>query len=130
MYEKDAKGKPKKLIDDRVYQLLKPHTNQRTSNSTKFNDESIFYRFMIPMCIEVALCLEEGIVGSPSEADMAIIYGLGFPTFRGGPFRWMDEIGLDKFCKLADKFIYLGNLYKPTLKMREMAKENVKYHNS
>jgi len=130
MYESDAKGKPKKLMDDRVFKLLKPHINQRSSYSTEFNDESIFYRFMIPMCIEIALCLEEGIVGSPSEADMAIIYGLGFPVFRGGPFRWMDEIGLDTFCKLADEFIYLGNLYKPTLKMREMAKESVKYYNS
>ena len=83
---------------------------------------------MVPMCVEIALCLEEGVVGSPSEGDMAVIYGLGFPAFRGGLFRWMDEIGLDVFCQLADRFKHLGKLYEPTLRMREMATKGEKYY--
>ena len=127
-YQDDDKGKPKKYFDEKVIQILKAHTKESHSNNSKFNDVEILHRFMIPMCIEAALCLEEGIVDSPSEVDMSIIYGLGFPIFRGGLLRWMDEIGLNKFCKLADQFAHLGSLYKPTSKMRKMAKENIKYY--
>ena len=130
LYENDARGKPRKIVDSKTYELLKICVNRSNSNFSEFNDDSILARFMVPMCIEIALCLEEGVVGSPSEGDMAVVYGLGFPAFRGGLFRWMDEIGLDAFCQLADSFKHLGKLYEPTLKMREMATKGEKYYNS
>jgi 3-hydroxyacyl-CoA dehydrogenase/enoyl-CoA hydratase/3-hydroxybutyryl-CoA epimerase/enoyl-CoA isomerase len=133
LYEKDARGKPKKLVDKKVYELFKGHVRVlgegfTSQNINEFSDDSILARFMVPMCIEIALCLEEGVVGSPQEGDMAMIYGLGFPSFHGGLFRWMDEIGLNVFCKLADRFKHLGKLYEPTSKMREMARNNQKYY--
>jgi 3-hydroxyacyl-CoA dehydrogenase/enoyl-CoA hydratase/3-hydroxybutyryl-CoA epimerase/enoyl-CoA isomerase len=127
-YEEDDKGKPKKYFDKEVLQILKAYIQESDLSNYKFDTVTILHRFMIPMCIEAALCLEEGIVDSPSEVDMSIVYGLGFPVFRGGLFRWMDEIGLNNFCKLADKFAYLGSLYEPTSKMRKMARENIKYY--
>ena len=127
-YKEDDKGKPKKYFDKKVLQILKACTQEGDFSNYKFDAATILHRFMIPMCIEAALCLEEGIVDSPSEVDMSIVYGLGFPVFRGGLLRWMDEIGLNNFCKLADKFAYLGSLYKPTSKMRKMARENIKYY--
>tara|TARA_B100001093_G_scaffold314231_1_gene299835 strand:+ start:642 stop:2822 length:2181 start_codon:yes stop_codon:yes gene_type:complete len=127
-YEEDDKGKPKKYFDKEVLQILKAYTQESDLSNYKFDTDTILHRFMIPMCIEAALCLEEDIVDSPSEVDMSIVYGLGFPVFRGGLFRWMDEIGLNNFCKLADKFAHLGSLYKPTSKMRKMARENTKYY--
>jgi 3-hydroxyacyl-CoA dehydrogenase/enoyl-CoA hydratase/3-hydroxybutyryl-CoA epimerase/enoyl-CoA isomerase len=127
-YVEDDKGKPKKYFDKKVLQILKPYIQGSDLSDYKFDAVTILHRFMIPMCIEAALCLEEGIVDSPSEIDMSIVYGLGFPAFRGGLLRWMDEIGLNNFCKLADKFAHLGNLYRPTSKMRKMARENIKYY--
>ena len=38
---------------------------------------------------------------SAFEADMALVYGLGFPPFRGGLFRWLDEVGLKQFFAMA-----------------------------
>jgi len=124
LYEKDKRGKPKKVVDDAVYDLFRPHVK----DSVEFSDEDIIARFMVPMCVELAHCLEEGVVGSPAEADMAVVYGLGFPAFRGGLFRWMDEIGLDKFCAMADRHAELGKLYEPTEKMREMAANGESYY--
>jgi 3-hydroxyacyl-CoA dehydrogenase/enoyl-CoA hydratase/3-hydroxybutyryl-CoA epimerase/enoyl-CoA isomerase len=126
LYEKDKRGKPKKLVDAAVYELFAKHVESKSSN--EFSDESIVARFMVPMCIELAHCLEEGIVGSPAEADMAVVYGLGFPAFRGGLFRWMDELGLDKFCAMADNYSELGKLYEPTKRMREMGKNGESYY--
>ena len=68
-------------------------------------------------------CLEEGVVASPAEADMALIYGIGFPTFRGGICRWMDELGLLKVCAMGDKYRSVSPLYEPTDALREKAQK-------
>ncbi len=52
---------------------------------------------MTPLCLETVRCLEDGIVGTPAEADMALIYGIGFPPFRGGALRYIDAMGLEAF---------------------------------
>ncbi|TNF03757.1 MAG: fatty acid oxidation complex subunit alpha FadB [Gammaproteobacteria bacterium] len=124
VYQKDKRGKPGKFVDESVAELFKP----ALSAYHQLTDEDIVARYMVPMCIELAHCLEEGIVGSPAEADMAVVYGLGFPAFRGGIFRWMDEVGLARFCEMADKFSSLGKLYEPTAKMREMAANGESYY--
>lgn len=124
LYQKDRRGKPGKFADDSVAELFKP----LVSNYHQLTDEDIVARYMVPMCIELAHCLESGVVGSPAEADMAMVYGLGFPAFRGGVFRWMDEMGLDNFCAMADRLGHLGKLYVPTEKMREMAASGEGYY--
>ncbi|MFE8069644.1 fatty acid oxidation complex subunit alpha FadB [Marinobacteraceae bacterium S3BR75-40.1] len=123
-YELDRKGKKKKVVDQGVYDLLKPVVQ----GSGDFSDEEIIERMMIPLCIETVRCLEDGIVDTPAEADMGLIFGIGFPPFRGGALRYIDDIGLDEFCKMADKHKDLGPLYHPTDGMREMAKKGKKFH--
>jgi len=63
-----------------------------------------------------------------AEADMSLQYGLGFPAFRGGVFRWVDRVGVDKICEMADKYKDLGGLYEVTEGLREMAKAGKKYY--
>lgn len=122
-YEKDRKGKPKKVRSDAAYELIKPHM----SASREFSDEEIIARMMVPMATELARCVDEGIVGSPAEADMALVYGIGFPPFRGGLFSWIDSIGAQTLCDMADRHKDLGPMYEPTQSMRDMAVNNKKY---
>lgn len=121
-YETDQRGKPKKLVDEEVYSLL------GIDPVKVFTDDEIIARYMAPMSTELARCLEEGIVASPAEADMALIYGVGLPPFRGGVFRWLDEIGLAAFIAMTEPLGKLGTLYQPTDTMREMARENRRYY--
>ena len=123
-YAPDKSGRIKKVPSEEAYQLLAPHVAERRD----FEAEEIIARTMIPMAIEMARCLEEGIVGSAAEADMALIYGLGFPVFRGGVFRWVDSIGIKEFCAMADKYADLGPLYVPTQGMRKMAAAGKNYY--
>jgi 3-hydroxyacyl-CoA dehydrogenase/enoyl-CoA hydratase/3-hydroxybutyryl-CoA epimerase/enoyl-CoA isomerase len=116
-YELDRKGKPKKLVDDEVPSIL----SEVVSASRDFTDEEIIERMMIPLCIETVRCLEDGIVDSAAEADMGLIYGIGFPPFRGGALHYLDQLGLDNFCEMAKKYEALGPLYEPTEKMKQMA---------
>ena len=53
---------------------------------------------MIPMVNEVIRCYEEGIISSPQK-QTALVYGLGFPPFRGGIFRYLDDTGTRAFCE-------------------------------
>ncbi len=116
-YETDRRGKPKKLPDPAVADIVTPAATEQR----EFTDEQIVERMMIPMCIETVRCLEEGIVSGPADADMGLIYGIGFPPFRGGALHYMDTMGLDTFCKLCEQYRELGPLYTPTDRMQAMA---------
>ncbi len=119
----DKRGRPTKTAADEAYALMADHVSERRD----FDKEEIIARLMVPMANEAIRCLEEGIVGSAAEADMALLYGLGFPPFRGGIFRWIETIGLDKFVEMADKYAELGPIYQVTDGVREMAANGKSY---
>lgn len=116
-YSKDAKGKPKKDIDPAALNLLAGIA----ADKQDFSSDEIIARVMVPMINETIRCLEEGIVATAAEADMGLIFGLGFPPFRGGPLRYVDTLGLANFVALADKYAHLGEIYQVTDKTRAMA---------
>ena len=116
-YEEDKKGKPKKVVDETTYELIKPHVAERK----EFDAEEVIARMMIPMCTEIVRCLEDNIVGTAAEADMAMIYGVGFPPFRGGPLRYIDSIGAKEFVALCDKYAHLGGIYEAPQLLKDMA---------
>lgn len=109
-YVKDKRGKPKKTSSEETYKLLEEVAGERT----EFEADDIIPRMMLPMATELARCLEEGIVGTPAEADLALLYGVGFPPFRGGIFRWIDTVGLDYIAEASKKFAHLGKTYELT----------------
>jgi len=122
-YAPDKKGKPKKSPDPETYELIKGVV----APSKEFAPDEIVARCMVPMVNEVARCLEEKIVASPSEADMALIYGIGFPPFRGGACRYLDQMGVANFVALADKYASFGKLYEPPKLLRDMASSGKKF---
>jgi len=124
VYEMDKRGKPKKVVDEQTYELLADVTGERR----EFDADEIIARMMVPMATELARCLDEKVVASPAEADMALIYGVGFPPFRGGIFRWIDNTGIDNFVAMADKFKDIGKLYEVTESQRALAADNGKYY--
>ena len=117
-YEMDKRGKPKKVADEATYELLKATTD---SDKQTFEDQAIIDRTMLAFCNETVRCLEDNIVSTPSEADMAMIMGVGFPPFRGGPCRYIDQMGLDNYLALCEKYAYLGKAYEAPQKIRDMA---------
>ena len=117
-YEMDKRGKPKKVADPVALDVLKPVIYEQR----EVTDEDIINWMMIPLCLETVRCLEDGIVETAAEADMGLVYGIGFPPFRGGALRYIDSIGVAEFVALADQYADLGALYHPTAKLREMAK--------
>jgi 3-hydroxyacyl-CoA dehydrogenase/enoyl-CoA hydratase/3-hydroxybutyryl-CoA epimerase/enoyl-CoA isomerase len=120
-YEADKKGRPKKIVDEEAAALLAPVIE---GNET-LDDETIVDSMMIPMCLEAVRCLEDGIAASATDVDMALIYGIGFPPFRGGALHYVDDVGIDTFVARADELAAAAGpmkaLYEPTEKLRKMA---------
>ena len=79
-----------------------------------FKRKHIRQRLMMMMTNEAARCLEEGILQSPKDGDIGAIFGLGYPAFTGGPFRYIDSLGANQIHKrltqLSDKY---GNRFNP-----------------
>ena len=123
-YELDKKGKPAKVVAAEVADILKP----TVQGAIEISDEDIVARMMIPMATELTRCLDEGIVETAAEADMALVYGTGFPPFRGGVFRWIDFIGAQTFCDMAAKFTALGELYQAPDSLKAKAANNQKFY--
>jgi 3-hydroxyacyl-CoA dehydrogenase/enoyl-CoA hydratase/3-hydroxybutyryl-CoA epimerase/enoyl-CoA isomerase len=93
----------------------------------EFTDEEIIEIMMVPLCLETVRCLEDGVVESAADADMGLVYGIGFPPFRGGALRYIDTLGVAEFVAIADKYAEFGAMYAPTEKLREMAKNGQKF---
>ncbi|MFL9812435.1 fatty acid oxidation complex subunit alpha FadB [Stutzerimonas sp. VN223-3] len=123
-YEMDKRGKPAKVVDPSVQEVLAPIVYEQR----EVTDEDIINFMMIPLCLETVRCLEDKIVETAAEADMGLIYGIGFPPFRGGALRYIDSIGVAEFVTLADKYADLGPLYQPTAKLREMAANGQRFY--
>jgi 3-hydroxyacyl-CoA dehydrogenase/enoyl-CoA hydratase/3-hydroxybutyryl-CoA epimerase/enoyl-CoA isomerase len=119
----DKRGRPTKAAAEEAHALFVEHCAEKQD----FDKDDIIARLMIPMANEAIRCLEEGIVDSAAEADMALLYGLGFPPFKGGIFRYIETMGLANFVALADKYADLGPIYQITNGVREMAASNQSY---
>lgn len=128
-YVADDSGRKRKTADDEVKDILAPHVDAAAPGSVDFTAEEIRDRLMLAMCNEVARCIDEKIVASPEEADMALIMGLGFPRFRGGALRYIDQTGLKEYVALCDRYAHLGKVYEAPQILREMAAKGERFFN-
>ncbi len=99
-----------------------------TAEKREFDAQEIIDRMMLAFCNETVRCLEDNIVATASEADMAMIMGIGFPPFRGGPCRYIDQTGVAEYVALCDKYAHLGKAYEAPQMLRDMAANNKKFY--
>jgi 3-hydroxyacyl-CoA dehydrogenase/enoyl-CoA hydratase/3-hydroxybutyryl-CoA epimerase len=86
-------------------------------------------RLTLMMVNEAVHCLGEGILASARDGDAGAILGLGFPPFRGGPFRYVDETGIAEVLeKLASFAGTHGPRFKPAPLLLKMAKTGKRFH--
>jgi 3-hydroxyacyl-CoA dehydrogenase/enoyl-CoA hydratase/3-hydroxybutyryl-CoA epimerase len=113
-YLYDEEGQ-KGEVDQSVYTLLAPGARETTTTSgsqmqtrAQIPAAEIQQRTVLPMLNEAARCLAENVIRSARDGDVGAVYGFGFPPFRGGPFRYMDSIGIPELVKrledLNDRF--------------------------
>ncbi|MCB2227581.1 MAG: enoyl-CoA hydratase/isomerase family protein [Desulfarculaceae bacterium] len=78
---------------------------------------------------EAALMIEEGICDRPADMDLAMIYGTGFPPYRGGILRYADKWGLaNVLAKLTELEAAYGERFAPAQLIKTMAAENQTFY--
>jgi 3-hydroxyacyl-CoA dehydrogenase/enoyl-CoA hydratase/3-hydroxybutyryl-CoA epimerase len=115
-YHYDAEG-TKGDVDESVYRLF-----ARPERAPVAPDE-IIERCVLAMVNEAARCLEDGILRSPRDGDIGAVFGIGFPPFRGGPFRYADsrraDAIVDRLEELDGRF---PGRFAPAALLVEMAR--------
>ena len=121
-YKYDEKGE-KGAADESVYAIIgKEHRAEIPASE-------ITERCVFAMVNEAVLCLEEGILRSARDGDIGAVFGLGFPPFRGGPFRYIDTVGADTIVtKLEDLHSRFSSRFSPARLLVEHARARRKFH--
>ncbi len=114
----------KKRVDLSVYALL-PGGTTRHPIDARDAQERLGFAFLN----ESVLCLQEGILRSPRDGDVGAVFGLGFPPFLGGPFRYLDHLGarfvLERMEKLQARH---GGRFRPAPMLVDQAREGRPFH--
>lgn len=120
-YTPDNKGRSKPQPSPAVAEIIEKHQQGTT-------EDDLVDRLFLPMFLEATRCIEEGIVADVRDVDLALIYGIGFPPFRGGLFFWADSIGASTIVEKLKQYEHLGQRYKPTKLLTEHAASGQKFY--
>ena len=111
-------------VDESVYALLPTGATRSTIPL-----EEIQQRCALAMLNEAARCLQEGIVRSPRDGDIGAVFGIGFPPFRGGPFRYIDAMGVAEVVRrLEDLHGRFPQRFEPTELLLDMARNGKRFY--
>ncbi len=112
-YEKGRRTVP----DPWVYGLMPDGGRGGAADPSRLVD-----RMVLRMVDEAARCLEEGVVATPEELDLAMVLGTGFPPFRGGLCRWADQQGVGRLVVELERLTAaVGERFEPSPALREAA---------
>ena len=116
--------KKKKGVDESVYEILGV-----TPNNKSITSEDIAWRCSLQFVNEACRCFGEGILRSARDGDVGAIFGLGFPPFRGGPFRFVDQVGAKEILgRLRELEKQLGPRFSPAPVLEEIARSGQIFH--
>ncbi len=110
-------------VDKQVYELMNVQPNR------SLDKEDMINRCVLGYVSETILCLDDGVLPSPYEGDIGSVFGVGFPPFLGGPFKYIDLIGakeiVSRMKALESKY---GKRFTPPSSLIEMAESGKKYY--
>ena len=118
------KGKPS--IGPEVTAYLKDFTGGNTSN---LSETEIQNRVVARLVNEAAMCLQDEIIENPVCGDIGLVFGIGFAPFRGGVFRYLDNVGTSSFVDMMNGYADTkGEQFEPCQLLKDYAASGKKFH--
>jgi 3-hydroxyacyl-CoA dehydrogenase/enoyl-CoA hydratase/3-hydroxybutyryl-CoA epimerase len=120
------------LYDEKGKQVeVNPEMLKLIPNNSKSMDETMIQmRLILPMINEAANILDEKIVDSADTVDLGLIFGIGFPPFRGGLLRYADNEGLDRILTAIENFAEQVNSdrYQVSTYLKDLVSNKKKFY--
>jgi 3-hydroxyacyl-CoA dehydrogenase/enoyl-CoA hydratase/3-hydroxybutyryl-CoA epimerase len=127
-YKYDSNGK-KGGVDDSIYQIIGAGARASAGQHVPFSDDEIVRRCVLAMVNEAAFCLQEGILRSVRDGDIGAVFGIGFPPFRGGPFRYADTVGIGTIVRqLQELNVRHPPRFEPSAVLLDMARAGGRFY--
>jgi 3-hydroxyacyl-CoA dehydrogenase/enoyl-CoA hydratase/3-hydroxybutyryl-CoA epimerase/3-hydroxyacyl-CoA dehydrogenase/enoyl-CoA hydratase/3-hydroxybutyryl-CoA epimerase/enoyl-CoA isomerase len=120
--DKKGKGQP----DPTLAAVVGPLMRKRESLSTQQTIDRLF----LPMVLEATRILAEKVVRDVRDVDLGLIYGIGFPPFKGGLLFWADTLGAAAIIERLKPLQSLGARFQPTPMLLEMAAKGKRFYDS
>ncbi len=122
-YRYDGGKKKVREVNTEIYRFFGgPHRR-------KFPETIIQDRLAFMMINEAAYCLQENILTNPTDGDLGAILGLGFPPFLGGPFQYIDTLGVQQVVERLGKLVQdFGPRFSPAPLLKEMAEKGQTFY--
>jgi 3-hydroxyacyl-CoA dehydrogenase/enoyl-CoA hydratase/carnithine racemase len=118
--KKEGRGTP----DPTLAGVVKPLVR----GQTRLSEQQIVERLFLPMVLEATRVLEEHKVRDPRDVDLGLIYGIGFPPFKGGLLFWADTLGAAKIVEMLKPYQSLGKRYQATPMLEQMARHGNNFY--
>ncbi|MFK3661211.1 fatty acid oxidation complex subunit alpha FadJ [Scandinavium sp. NPDC088450] len=118
-----AKGrKSKKQPDPAIYKLI------QVGQKNALSEQQIAERCVMMMLNEAARCFDEQVVRSARDGDIGAVFGIGFPPFLGGPFRYMDTLGAGEVVAILQRLTaQYGPRFTPCEALTRMAEQGLTF---
>jgi 3-hydroxyacyl-CoA dehydrogenase/enoyl-CoA hydratase/3-hydroxybutyryl-CoA epimerase len=118
-------GREERRLDRSFGKLL----SLEEEDSDSISQEYVQDRLVLAMVNEAMICLQDEVIGSAGEGDVGALLGMGFPTHRGGPFRYVDSIGAGEVLKkLHNLSVRYGTRYSPPAILKDVAVGGNKFY--
>jgi 3-hydroxyacyl-CoA dehydrogenase/enoyl-CoA hydratase/carnithine racemase len=122
-----SSGQP--VPNPKVTDAVQKYLNDNKVSPKQLSQEEVIDIMLALGINEAALMIEEGICDRPQDMDLAMIYGTGFPPYRGGLLRYADKLGLNTvYKKLVALEKQYGLRFKPADLIKDMAESGKKFY--
>lgn len=118
------KGKKKTISSE-----VQAYANGFKTRDLGLKEKEIQDRIVSRFVNEAVKCLEDEIIADPVVGDIGMVFGTGFAPFRGGPFRYLDTVGVDNYVGMMNDFadVY-GPQFEPCQLLKDYAVSGKKFH--
>jgi 3-hydroxyacyl-CoA dehydrogenase/enoyl-CoA hydratase/3-hydroxybutyryl-CoA epimerase len=119
-YSNGKKGSP----DEAIYEIIGVDKKNDT-----VSEQEIVDRCLLQFVNESVRCLEESVLMNPYDGDVGAVFGLGFPPFWGGPFKYVDLVSARDVVERMNKLVpKLGKRFKPCDTLLKYAEQNKSFY--
>ncbi|MBB3214025.1 3-hydroxyacyl-CoA dehydrogenase [Herbaspirillum sp. Sphag1AN] len=127
-YYRYAEGSRNGQPDPEVLAIIDSERQRAGITPRQFSDEEIIRRYLAAMINEAANVVHEGIALRPLDVDVTLLYGYGFPRYRGGPLKYADQIGLPQVLADLRRFAEEDPLFwKPSPLLVELVERGASF---